>query len=177
MDNDDYSTLIAPIRRRMVNSIWRIVRDSEETEDVLQEALLLILKRFDRIRAHPNPTALILRLCINQALDHLRRNQRHNRNRAEDLDIERLSAGTPNAAVVLMREEQRTAVFAALKTLPPREAEALLLRAVEDQPYGEVARAMGCRESTVRVLISHARKRLRALFARSDLNPVKEVIQ
>ena len=160
---DDYSTLIAPIRHRMVNSIWRIAANADDTEDILQEVLASIIRRFDRVRAHANPTALILRMCINHALDHVRR-RRIRTVGLEDAPDEALVHDAPAPAELLIRQEERAVVLEALGRLPRREAEAILLVAIEDQPYCEAARAMQCRESTVRVLITKARKRLRAML-------------
>jgi RNA polymerase sigma-70 factor, ECF subfamily len=158
---NDYDRLIAPIRRRMVNSIWRIVRDPDQTEDVVQEVMLRLVTRIERIRAHPNPTAMVLRMCVNGALDHVRRRRRRGAARpypAEELP-DRRNVAPPE---LLARDERRAEVLAAIAELPRRQAEALVLLAIEDVPYPEIAQTMGCRESTVRVLVSKARRRLRA---------------
>jgi len=72
----EYERLIAPIEDRMMRAVWRVSRNPADTEDAFQEALLTIWKRWDRIRAHPNPHALIVHICINAAYDGLRRKTR-----------------------------------------------------------------------------------------------------
>lgn len=162
MQQDDYERFVTPIQERMVNCVWRIVRDPQETEDVVQEALMQIMRRFDEVRRHPNPTALLLRICSNKALDHVR--SRHSR---QDT-LTRLTAVPPpdgvSPAQALARAEDQASILDFVRTLPEREAEAITLYALEDLDYAVVATAMGCTQSTVRVLIGRARGRFREEF-------------
>src|ERR1700744_6193269 len=61
MAPDDFQRFVAPVQRRRVDGVWRIVRDVQETEDVMQEVLVQVFERFEEVRRHPNPTALLLR--------------------------------------------------------------------------------------------------------------------
>lgn len=162
MRRDDYDTFVTPIQGRMVNCVWRIVRDSADTEDVIQEVLLHVMKRFHEVRRHPNPTALLLRMCAHKALDHLR--SRKSRHEAMD----RLAAvpeGNSSSPVEdIARSEQRLEILDFIRTLPEREAEAMTLHALEEFDYRAVAQAMSCSQSTVRVLIGRARERFREAF-------------
>lgn len=162
MPHDDYERLVIPIQERMVNAVWRIVQDMHETEDVVQEALVQIMHRFSEVRRHPNPTALMLRICSNKALDHVR----SRKSRRDTLDrlppAPQHDAATPSQA--LAHAEDRILILDFLQTLPEREAEAITLYALEDLDYAAVAEAMGCFQVTVRVLIGRARRRFRKEF-------------
>lgn len=164
MAPDDYHCFVVPIQRRMVDCIWRIVRDAHETEDVVQEALLQIFERFDEVRRHPNPTALLLRICANKALDHVRRRKSRAAALHRLATLPEPASTTP--ARDLAQADDRRAVLAFLQTLPEREAEAITLHALEELDYSAVAEAMGCTQSTVRVLIGRARARFREAFSK-----------
>jgi hypothetical protein len=56
-----YERLIAPLETRMIRAIWRIVGNPDDAEDALQDALTVTWRRWDRLQAHPNTDALILR--------------------------------------------------------------------------------------------------------------------
>ncbi len=160
--NDDFERFVRPVQARMVDCIWRIVRDAHETEDVVQESLVHIVARLDDVRRHPNPTALILRMCANKALDHVR--SRTSRNNALDRLALVPEAVSSNPARDLAKAEDRRVILDFLRTIPEREAEAITLHALEELPYPDVAAAMGCAESTVRVLVGRARERFREAF-------------
>jgi DNA-directed RNA polymerase specialized sigma24 family protein len=49
--------------------------------------------------------------------------------------------------------------------LSKNQARAILMHAVEEIPYSDIATAMDCRESTVRKHVARARTRLRTLLS------------
>ena len=65
----------------------------------------------------------------------------------------------------LERREQREAVLEAIAQLPPRQALAVLMRVVEEQPYAVIASALGCAEITARIHLMRGRARLGRLLA------------
>ena len=166
----EYERLIAPIEDRMMRAVWRITGDATDADDALQEALLTVWKRWERIARHPNPHALILHICVNAAHDVLRRRVRHGKWVEEGAVAE--AVADPAAPVVhkIACDEERAQVMRAIARLPRNQARAILLHAVEEIPYVEIAAAMDCRESTVRKHVERARVRLRELL--SHLIPV-----
>lgn len=161
----EYERLIAPIERRMMRSVWRIVRDPGEAEEAFQEALLTIWKRWERVVAHPNPEALVLQICVNAAHDRLRRSVRQSQRAEPGAMPELLPDGTATALERLEAAEREAGVLRAVGQLSKNQARAILLHAVEEVPYEEIARTMECRESTVRKHVERARKRLRLMLA------------
>jgi len=161
----EYQRLIAPIEDRMMRAVWRIVRDPDDTEDAFQEALLTVWKRWDRICTHPNPHALILQICIHAAHDVLRRKVR----RGRWLEAAAIPEAIPDAAASAMQKisaaEQDAQVFRAIGSLSKNQARAILMHAVEELPYNDIATAMDCRESTVRKHVARARTKLRVLLS------------
>jgi RNA polymerase sigma-70 factor, ECF subfamily len=162
----DYDVLIRPMEDRMMRSIWRIVRQREAAEDALQDALTVIWKKRDTIARHANPQALILRISIDAAYDALRKNRRRLSHEIPGLPDE---AADDLAAPVTKESEDRSlraAILEAIGRLPRRQATAVLLHIVEEQPYREIARGMGCSETTVRVHVMRARAALARRLAR-----------
>jgi RNA polymerase sigma-70 factor (ECF subfamily) len=62
----------------------------------------------------------------------------------------------------LLSDERRKMVRTALKRLPPRDAEILLLKYVEDWNYHEIARRLDISHSAVETRLHRARAKLRA---------------
>lgn len=166
MPPDDFSLWIAPARARMTDCVWRIVRNSADVDDVLQDVLVHAWERFDQLRHHPNPTALLMRICTQRSLDLLRRRRVRTTLAQRVSGLLRLRPATPRQK--LTAADQRDQLRAFIASLPAREAEAISLHALEEFEYAEVAAAMGCTESTVRVLINRARARFRGAFEPQD---------
>lgn len=175
MHHDDYDRCIAPMRTRMVNCIWRIVRHPEDTDDVLQEALIHVFNQFDNIRIHPNPEALILRICTQKALDFLRRQKtRRNINAtapSEDITTSAQASTNATPREAAATTEQREELLAFISELPRREAEAITLHALDEMEYPQIAVAMNCAETTARVLVNRARARFRTHFKNINATP------
>jgi RNA polymerase sigma-70 factor (ECF subfamily) len=138
------------------------VRHTEEAEDTLQEALTIIWKRLDRIRTHPNPQALILRICVNASYDTIRKRKRRHSHQQEDPDVLH-HIPTPTGLTApdeLVGKETENEILNAIGRLPRKQAVAVLMRIVEEQSYEVIAQALGCSETTVRIHVSKGRKRL-----------------
>jgi RNA polymerase sigma-70 factor (ECF subfamily) len=180
MTNKDagyYQRLIAPIQDRMIRTIWRIIRDPDDTDDALQEALATIWKRLERIRSHPNPHAVILRICVNAAYDLLRRKIRERRRRELHAIADSRADSTPTASDALSHQERETEIFDAIARLSRNQAQAVLMRLVQGQCYSDIAQALGCSEATARIHVTRGRARLRKLLSHLAPHPLKEVSQ
>lgn len=162
----DYDLLVKPVEGRMMRAVWRIVRHREAAEDALQDALAVVWKKRDAVARHPMPEALIMRIAVTAAIDVLRRDRRRLRHEAPGLADDRV--GDPASTTVRDYEARdlRSAVIEAIGRLPRRQATAVLLHVIEEQPYVDVARAMGCSESTVRVHLMRGRAALARSLAR-----------
>lgn len=164
-----YDQLIAPMESRMMRTIWRVVRRSELAEDTLQDALTIIWRKRDRVRRHPNPQALILKICLDCAYDSLGKRERfrkiHDVSTMGSLDSHAYKDGSQE----LEGKEVEAEVLKAIGRLPRKQAEAVLMRIVQDESYDVIAETMGCSETTVRIHVSRGRKRLSQLL--SHLQP------
>lgn len=170
-----YEKLIEPIENRMMRSIWRIVRHTEAAEDTMQDALTIIWRRLDRIHRHPNPQALILKICINAAYDTLRK-QRRFRNPEAGEGFHKLPdrMDTP-VSEKLEKKEIEDEILNAISRLPRKQALAVFLRIVQEQPYEQIAQILGCTETTVRIQVSKGRARLNRSLSHLKPASFKEV--
>ncbi len=161
----EYERLIAPIEGQMMRAVWRITRDPDDAEDALQEALFTIWKRWDRIKKHANPHALVLHICINAAHDLLRRKVRE----GKWIEASAIPADIADSSASPMQHlsaaEQDAEVLKAIGLLSKNQAQAILMHAVEEMPYGDIAAALDCREVTVRKHVARARAKLRTLLS------------
>jgi RNA polymerase sigma-70 factor, ECF subfamily len=167
-----YDALLRPIQDQMLRTIWRITRNPQDAEDALQESLITIWKRRARIERHSRPHALILRICVNCACDVLRARLRHGSRETALIDPDVIHAKDCPVDQRMTNQELLDDVCRALLRLPSRQAAAALMRYVLELSYEEIGDALGCSETTARVHINRARKRLSRLLA--HLAPVHD---
>ncbi len=169
-----YEQLIAPLESRMMRAIWRVVRSPELAEDTLQDALTVIWKKLRVVRCHPNPEALILRICLNAAYDSLRKRNRF----LHHEEISTLSNTPAPAELGAMRtlaaKEMEGEVLQAIGRLPRKQALAVLMRVVQEESFDVIARALGCSEVTARIHVSKGRARLQKWLGHLDPSTRKE---
>jgi RNA polymerase sigma-70 factor (ECF subfamily) len=164
-----YDRIIRPIEDRMVRSIWRIVRNPQDAADVMQDVLLIILKRWNRICGHANPQSLVLKICIDVAYDLTRQTFRNRPAALLDKGEGEPVGSMRTPAEEVMAGEQYAEIMLAIHRLPRQQATSILMRAVQGQTYEAIAAALGCREATARKHVARARARLRIWLA--HLNP------
>jgi len=162
----DYDVLVKPMEPRLMRAIWRIVRRREAAEDALQEALATIWRKRDLVVRHPNPQALILRIAVTAAIDSVRKDRHRLRHEVPGMPVDRTGDAASPSSKKVEDNELRAAILEAVRRLPRRQATATLLHIIEELPYEEVARAMGCSETTARVHVLRGRAKLARRLAR-----------
>lgn len=164
-----YKQLIEPVETLMMRSIWRIVRNREAAEDTLQDALITIWRKLERISSHPNPRAFILKICVNAAYDSLRKQGRRNRHEMKDLRNKDYVHSNSSVQEELEQKNIQAEILDAVRRLPKKQALAVLMRIVQGLSYDDISQAMGCSEATVRGYVFKGRERLNRRL--SHLNP------
>jgi len=159
-DQTLYSELVMPLRSQMMRSIWRVVRHPDLAEDTLQNALAAIWKNRKRLSGHPNPRAFVLKICLNAAVDTLRKSRRLNL-QEEVYPLSRLAdeAGPTPTPDFEKREIERE-VLKAIARLSKKQSAAVLMRLIQEEPYETIAQALQCSVATARIHVSRGRARL-----------------
>jgi RNA polymerase sigma-70 factor (ECF subfamily) len=142
--------------RGLVAFGWALTGDLGVAEDLAQEALAAAWSRWDEVGGYERPSAWVRRVVANRAASGWRRSGREQR---------ALRRWTGRQAVPTVELEPADDRFwAALRRLPPRQAQALALHYLEDWGVAEVATALGCAEATVRVHLHRGRAALARLL-------------
>jgi RNA polymerase sigma-70 factor (ECF subfamily) len=142
--------------------IVRIVRDRSAADDVLVDAFW----RAYRGRAQFDPGrpfgAWLRRIATNASLDHLRATRATAGWRTADESIP-----APTAA----DRDTNDAIALAFRRLPPELQVVAVLALVEEEPYVEIADALGIPEGTVKSRMFRAIRMLREELARLGVRP------
>ena len=158
-DAEKFAELIESMEDRMIRSIARILHAPDFAEDALQNALMRIWNQLNTILEHPNPTALVLKICINTAYDILRSEKKHRISNIATTEFP-MEATQLRPDQELELSERRREVIRCVGDLPEMQQAAIALRYFESASFGEIADALGCEESTCRKHVELGRRKL-----------------
>jgi RNA polymerase sigma-70 factor (sigma-E family) len=172
----EFERFVAGAVDELLRTGYLVAWDLAEAEDLVQESLLKVARRWPRVRAMDHPVAYARRILVNLALDGAERRSRHRR----ELDGQPVQERADEASSRdLGRIDTQSELHAALATLPPRQRAVLVLRYFVDLPEAEVAATLGCSIGTVKSTASRGLARLEQELCprppeltekRSDLN-------
>jgi RNA polymerase sigma-70 factor (ECF subfamily) len=157
--------MVAEHEKALLRYATRLLNDAAAAEDVVQNVFIKLFRRGPS--AIPPPEQIkcwLFRVTHNEAIDHLRREQRlrmlHERHLESQTD-ERAGAGCADMSL----DEKRELVLQLLGRLRPRERQVLLLRLDSGLSYEEIAAATGRSVGNVGNLLHHAVKNMARLLA------------
>jgi RNA polymerase sigma-70 factor (ECF subfamily) len=165
-DKGAFDALVLKYQHKLVKLVMRYVRNPAEAEDIAQEAFIKAYRALPqwlyRIAINSAKNAVVSRdrSPIDYELD------RHNPDESYDMQGRMKDSETPEGLV--LTDEIRSTVNAAIEALPEDLRTAIVLRELEGLSYEEIAAAMDCPVGTVRSRIFRAReaidRRLREVF-------------
>jgi RNA polymerase sigma-70 factor (ECF subfamily) len=141
----------------------------DAADDVASETWIAVVRSLDRFEGdETNFRTWLMTICRHRAMDWGRDRQRNPVVLAEHEQLDRSSTPSPDPAVLVIDAISATeAVTLIERTLPPLQAEAVILRSVVGLDVPEVARIMNKRSGAVRVLTHRGLRQLQQLFAKS----------
>lgn len=159
-DHRAFEEIMLATERRGAAIAWRILGDTEEVKEALQETFLRLFRHLHRYDETQDFAGWLFRIVVNVCRDLDRRRRRRRIFAPLDDAFER-SGGGIAADDAIARRDDVALLRRAIDALPPKEKLAITLRDVDELSTDEVAAILGSRPATVRVQISKARAKLR----------------
>ena len=161
----DFEQFVTISSDALLRTAYLVVWDPVEAEDLVQECLLSVARRWPRVRKMDHPHAYARRVLINRALDGARRRRRHRQELVGDETAALWAVADESSARRLNAVGVRAELIEALGTLPPRQRAVLVLRYFEDLSEAQVAGLLGCSVGTVKSTASRGLTRLHAALS------------
>jgi RNA polymerase sigma-70 factor (ECF subfamily) len=160
--------LLTGMRPRAMAAAMKVLRNSDDAEDAVQEAFVKIWRSFRRFEGRSSFSTWVHRIVMNASLDLLRRvGGRYESHAQADTQpdavqsvVEQSSERTPESDFA--EHEIQMLVRNAIAHLPQLHRQAVELRELEDCSYQEMADSIQCPIGTVMSRLHHARHRLAA---------------
>lgn len=178
-DKEAFNLLVLKYQRKVGRLVRRLVNNSDEADDVVQDAFIKAYRALPQFRGDSAFYTWLYRIAVNTAKNHLvSRGKRPislseltsndpEQESFEPADVT-VDSNTPEAE--LMSRQVAEAVNRSVAALPEELRTALCLREIDGLSYEEIAEAMNCPIGTVRSRIFRAREAVAA-----ELRPLLNV--
>jgi len=175
-----FAELVARHQRRALRIAFHYVRDAADADEAVQDAFVKAYSHIGTFREELPFEVWFTRILINGCLDRIKARKRREKwlvpptvdpSGVERNPTEFLPARGPSPEEYVLRQERRRQLQAALGQLPERQRLVFALSHFEGRSSREVSQLTGLNESTVRVHLFRAIRRLRGLLVKGTAKP------
>lgn len=160
-DAEAFEQLVRRKTPKVYALCYRIIGNAEDAKDIAQ---LVFIKLWENLGKYDSAYAFdtwLYRMVTNVAIDFIRNRQSRENAVNSTLRLVRTSTDAEQGLVV-QRKEIETVFNEVSAVLSPKQKTIFVMREMEDLPSAEIAKILGCRESTVRNHLFNARKLMQA---------------
>ncbi|GJM24191.1 MAG: hypothetical protein DHS20C16_06060 [Phycisphaerae bacterium] len=166
-DGLEFDRFVEQYQPKIAKLVSRLLGWSQDSRDVVQDVIVDVLKGFKTFRQESSVDTWLTQITINACRRHQRRlvlrrmglgilTSRH--------DHDEYDASTQEG----LDDETLASVRSAVRELPTREREVVVLRYLEQIPIADIATLLGISKNNTEVRLHRGRERLRQLL--SELN-------
>ena len=171
----DFGMLASRYRRMLYRIAFRMLRNREDAEDAVQDALLLAFQHLGQFEGRAQISTWMGRIVLNAARMRLRRRSAHE---MQSLDKGAAEEGEPRAALIVWpgrspfelfrREELHANLSRLLERLPEDLRAAVQLRVVHGISLSQAAERLHLKDGTLKCHVHRATAQLRVMARRQQ---------
>ena len=165
MELQAFKSKVLPVKDRLFRIALNLMRSTEEAEDVLQDTMVKLWSKRDQLDKYRSVEALAVTMTKNLCLDRLKSKKHKNQLDVQEMELD---SGylTPYKKVEL--SDSMKVMNRAFEALPDQQRLLVTLRDVEGLSYEEMSEQTGLEINNIRVGLSRARKKARALYLKYE---------
>lgn len=157
-----FDEIVAVHQQRIAALVCRLLDGRDEAEDVVQEVFLSVLQNLNGFRGKCKFSTWLTTIALNKC-------RSHNRRRLLRLRVlpwlARMRSPAPHAHRHVESAETHRQVHRAVRRLPAKYREPIVLRYFEEMSVPEIGRVLGISTGAVEVRLSRARGRLKEMLS------------
>ncbi len=168
-DKAAFEELVRKYQSPVINTIYRMLGDRWEAEDLSQQVFVQVLRSAKRYKPTAKFSTFLFTIVRHLTLNELRRRARHP---ADSLDEPARGAGDEQERQVAdaratapdieaIQNELEKRVRAAIESLPEQQRLAIILLRYEEKSYDEICKILRCSLPSLKSLIHRARLTLK----------------
>jgi len=156
-DPDAFEVLVRRKTSKVYSLCYRIIGNSEDAKDISQ---LVFIKLWENLEKYDPQYAFdtwLYRMVTNVAIDFMRNKQSRDNAVNSNLRLVKTSSDAEQGTIV-QRKEIESVFNTVSQVLSPKQKTIFVMNQMDDLSSSEIAKVLGCRESTVRNHLFNARK-------------------
>jgi len=156
-DVTGFDELVRRYQKMVYGLAYQFVRNHSDADEVAQKTFLAVYRKLSSFNRQSAFKTWIYRISVNLAKNQIRDRNRHS---GEEVSP-RLADIKPSAEEVLRDSERDKLVSQAIRLLPEKQRQVVLLRVANELPYKEIAQILDCSESAAKVHFHYALQTLK----------------
>jgi RNA polymerase sigma-70 factor (ECF subfamily) len=148
------------------NLIYRMIRNPDEVQDLTQEAFIKAFTSLESFNEEYAFSTWLYKIATNNSIDHIRKKKLQTfsidkpiESKDSDFMFELPDTG-PEPDQELMSTQRKKMLEEAMRALPPKYRQVIIMRHVEEKEYAEIAKLLKLPLGTVKAHIFRAREML-----------------
>ena len=160
-DGGAFEMIVNRYQSQLLHFTWNILGDKDEAKDITQDSFVRAYFRLNSFDLKKKFKTWLFTIAYNRCMDKIRENQSRNRL------IDKLKKDDSRAPKIVNPDkslEDYEQFHLILKKLNEKERTVLSLKLIEGYLSREIAEILRCKESTVRVHIMNAKRKLKKIL-------------
>lgn len=158
-DVTSFEKLVDKYKKPVLNTIYRLINQKEDAEDLTQEVFLKIYQSAEKYTPQAKFTTWLYKIVYNTSFSYLKK-----RKNFKPLSLE-VESTIPDKALSIeeqvIQAETAEGIKKAVDSLPVQQRMAIILKQYDDLSYEEIAEIMKTSVSSVKSLLFRARENLK----------------
>lgn len=166
-DSDAFAELYTATYQQQYRFIYRYFNDVYQAQDILQEVYIIVLKNIKTLK---NPRLFVswlnqinFRVCF----DISRKMKKHGEDLMPNDGFSSVLSEDMGPEDTILKGLEQTELQSSILSLPPREAQAIIMKYYNNMTIDEISDAMNLSKSTVKRQLANGRKSLKKLLSYS----------
>jgi RNA polymerase sigma-70 factor (ECF subfamily) len=156
-DAEAFETLVRRKTSKVYALCYRVIGNAEDAKDISQLVFIKLWENLEKYDPRYAFDTWLYRMITNVAIDFMRNKQ--SRDTAVNSNLRLVKTSSEADQVVTVQRKEVENVFNEISdVLSPKQKTIFVMNQMEDLPSAEIAKILGCRESTVRNHLFNARK-------------------
>jgi len=159
-DDSAFEELVTRHQKTVYDLAHRMLENHADAADMAQKTFVQVFLHHRSFKRESSFRTWVYQICLNQCRNALRDRARL----AHHEDVEGLALAAHDTFTQVAGSELKDRLGQAIRTLPARQREALVLRVYHDHAFADIGVIMSCSEGTAKANYHHAVDKLRRVL-------------